>query len=254
MRLKYKKLIIMFSLAIMLIGLGTFSMIAPKVDFSFGSGSSADTATGSAIAAMSDDEVESDITTLVKNYLDAKQKVSMEEMQECVSDVSKVDQKRLVTEAEYIEEYKNIECTIRDDGLSEGTFRVYVYYEAKIYDIDTLVPSLTALLVTGTPEGKFLINLSKIDGTDQKAIDELDNSDEIKDKIDSVQKKLEDIVSKNADVRDFYQMLESSGEDSSEENNENISNEAGTQAQDPNQSAATQDPNQAVATQAPAAQ
>lgn len=252
MRLKYKKLIVIFSLAIMLIGLGTFSLIAPSVDFSFGGGSAANSATGSAIAALSDDEIESDITTLIKNYLDAKQKVSMDEMKECVSDISKIDEKRLVTEAEYIEEYKNIECTIRDDGLSDGIFRVYVYYEAKIYDIDTLVPSLTALVVTGTPEGKFLINLSKIDSKDQRAIDKLDNSDEIKKKIDSVQKKLEDIVSKNADVRDFYQMLESTNQDSNEENNENIGNEAGSAAQqqqaaDPNQ-AATTDPNQAAPT------
>ena len=238
MRLKYKKLIVIFSLAIMLIGLGTFSLIAPSVDFSFGGGSAANSATGSAIAALSDDEIESDITTLIKNYLDAKQKVSMDEMKECVSDISKIDEKRLVTEAEYIEEYKNIECTICDDGLSDGIFRVYVYYEAKIYDIDTLVPSLTALVVTGTPEGKFLINLSKIDSKD------------------SVQKKLEDIVSKNADVRDFYQMLESTNQDSNEENNENISNEAGSAAQqqqaaDPNQAAPTVDPNQAAATTDP---
>lgn len=256
MRLKYKKLIVIFSLAIMLIGLGTFSLIAPSVDFSFGGGSAANSATGSAIAALSDDEIESDITTLIKNYLDAKQKVSMDEMKECVSDISKIDEKRLVTEAEYIEEYKNIECTICDDGLSDGIFRVYVYYEAKIYDIDTLVPSLTALVVIGTPEGKFLINLSKIDSKDQRAIDKLDNSDEIKKKIDSVQKKLEDIVSKNADVRDFYQMLESTNQDSNEENNENIGNEAGSAAQqqqaaDPNQAAPTVDPNQAAATTDP---
>lgn len=256
MRLKYKKLIVIFSLAIMLIGLGTFSLIAPSVDFSFGGGSAANSATGSAIAALSDDEIESDITTLIKNYLDAKQKVSMDEMKECVSDISKIDEKRLVTEAEYIEEYKNIECTICDDGLSDGIFRVYVYYEAKIYDIDTLVPSLMALVVTGTPEGKFLINLSKIDSKDQRAIDKLDNSDEIKKKIDSVQKKLEDIVSKNADVRDFYQMLESTNQDSNEENNENIGNEAGSAAQqqqaaDPNQAAPTVDPNQAAATTDP---
>ena len=229
MRLKYKKLIVIFSLAIMLIGLGTFSLIAPSVDFSFGGGSAANSATGSAIAALSDDEIESDITTLIKNYLDAKQKVSMDEMKECVSDISKIDEKRLVTEAEYIEEYKNIECTICDDGLSDGIFRVYVYYEAKIYDIDS---------------------------KDQRAIDKLDNSDEIKKKIDSVQKKLEDIVSKNADVRDFYQMLESTNQDSNEENNENIGNEAGSAAQqqqaaDPNQAAPTVDPNQAAATTDP---
>ena len=266
MRLKYKKLIVIFSLAIMLIGLGTFSLIAPSVDFSFGGGSAANSATGSAIAALSDDEIESDITTLIKNYLDAKQKVSMDEMKECVSDISKIDEKRLVTEAEYIEEYKNIECTICDDGLSDGIFRVYVYYEAKIYDIDTLVPSLTALVVTGTPEGKFLINLSKIDSKDQRAIDKLDNSDEIKKKIDSVQKKLEDIVSKNADVRDFVlggtrhvgdvAPLAVFLQYSNEENNENIGNEAGSAAQqqqaaDPNQAAPTVDPNQAAATTDP---
>ena len=39
MRLRYKKLIIIFTLAIMLIGMGTFSMIAPNVNFSFGKGS-----------------------------------------------------------------------------------------------------------------------------------------------------------------------------------------------------------------------
>ncbi len=52
MRLKYKKLIVIFSLAIMLIGLGTFSLIAPSVDFSFGGGSAANSATGSAIASF----------------------------------------------------------------------------------------------------------------------------------------------------------------------------------------------------------
>ena len=37
MRLKYKKLIIIFTVAIMFIGLGTFSVIAPSLDFSLGS-------------------------------------------------------------------------------------------------------------------------------------------------------------------------------------------------------------------------
>lgn len=230
MRLKYKKLILFITLAIMFIGMGTFSLIAPTVDFSFAKGiGSSRTGTGSALDAMSDEDIEEDITSLIKKYFDAKQKVDMTELAECVSDVSHVEEKRLVTEAEYIEEYKNIECTILNEGLREGTYRVYVYYEAKIYDIDTLVPSLTALYVTINDEGKFTIYLSAIESEDQKAIDKLDNSDKIKKKIDTVQKKLQDIVSKNADVRDFYQMLESSDTEDSTEDNENISQE-GTQA------------------------
>lgn len=252
MRLKYKKLIIFITLAIMFIGMGTFSLIAPTVDFSFSAGNSAKTSTESALSAMSDEDIEEDITDLIKKYLKAKQEVDMDVLAECVSDVSHVEEKRLVTDAEYIEEYKNVECTILNDGLKEGAYRVYVYCEAKIYDIDTLVPSLTALYVTMNDEGKFIIYLSAVESDDKKAIDKLDNSDKVKKKIDTVQKKLQDIVSKNADVRDFYQMLESSEANDSTENNENISQE-GTQATG---ASATQ-PTAAPATQpttAPAAQ
>ena len=163
MRFKYKKLIIIFTLAIMFIGMGTFSMIAPNVEVSLGKGKkTADTATGSALAAKSDSEIEEDINMLMKNYFDAKQQVDMKELSECVSDVSHIEEKRLVAEANYIEEYKNMECTIRNDGLKEGAYRVYVYYEAKVYDIDTLVPSLTALYITADRNGKFNINLIHI--------------------------------------------------------------------------------------------
>ena len=232
MRLRYKKLIIIFTLAIMLIGMGTFSMIAPNVNFSFGkSGKDSINSKGGKLTSISDKEVESDITMLIKNYFDAKQRVDMTELAECVSDISHVDEKRLVTEAEYIQEYKNIECTITNEGLREGTYRVYVYYEAEIYGIiDTLVPSLTALYVTSDKNDKFTIYLSEIKKDDQKAIEALDSSTDVQKMIDSVQKKLEDIVSKNADVRDFYQMLESSNSENDEEHNENIDKEGGQAA------------------------
>lgn len=231
MRLRYKKLIIFFTLAIMLIGMGSFSLVAPNVNFAFGRSSGGDSdLQGNVLADKSEEDIRSEITTLVKNYFDAKQRVDMEALGECVSDISHVDEKRLVTEAEYIEEYKNIECTILNDGLKDGTFRVYVYYEAKIYDIDTLVPSLTALYVTADKNGKFTIFMSVIDNDSQKAIDKLDNSDKIQKMISSVQKDLESIVSKNSDVRDFYQMLESESEEDSKEDNTNIDKEASTAA------------------------
>lgn len=230
MRLRYKKLIIIFTLAIMLIGMGTFSLIAPSTNFSFVKGEDGNAPSTGALSTMSDKEIEASITTLIKNYFDAKQRVDMTELAECVSDISHVDEKSLVTEAEFIEEYKNIECTILHEGLREGTYRVYVYYEAKIYDIDTLAPSLTALYVTSDKDGKFTIYLSVIKSEDQEAIEALDNSPEVQKMIDSVQKNLEEIVSKNADVRDFYQMLESSDSEDDEEHNENISKEGGNAA------------------------
>ncbi|MBR1743699.1 MAG: hypothetical protein IJ733_17900 [Lachnospiraceae bacterium] len=227
MRLRYKKFILFFTLAIMLIGMGTFSMIAPNVDFTIGASSrGTKTVTGSVLASMSEEDIRSEIVTLVKNYFDAKQQVDTEALEECVSDISHVSVQRLVTDAEYIEAYKNIECTILDDGLPEGCFRVYVYYEAKIYDIDTLLPGLTALYVKADKNGKFSIYLSAISSEEHDAIDQLDNLPKIKKKIDSTQKRLEEIANKNADVRDFYQMLESSSEDDGTEDNTDIEKEA----------------------------
>lgn len=245
MRFKYKKLIVMFTIAIMFIGLGTFSLIAPSVDFSSGKenntnnniSGSVDNSSSSSIKTvkntldnMSDSEIKAAISTLVETYLDAKQRVDIDKLSECVSDPSRIDNKRLVAEAGYIEEYKNIECTVKK-GPDNGTYRVYVYYDAKVYDIDTLVPSLTALYIKSDDnEGNFKIYLGTIDDDAQEAIAKLDNSEEIKQIVDSVQKKLEELVSSNEDVKDFYQMLESSNESNEAvEENENIDKE-GTKA------------------------
>jgi len=236
----------------MLIGMGSFSLVAPNVNFAFGRNSEGDSSLkGSLLSDKSEEDIKSEITTLVKDYFDAKQRVDMEALAECVSDISHVEEKRLVTEAEYIEEYKNIECTILNDGLKDGAFRVYVYYEAKVYDIDTLVPSLTALYVTADKNGKFTIYLDVIGNDDQKAIDKLDNSEKVKKMITSVQKDLESIVSKNADVRDFYQMLENSGTDDDKEDNTNIHKEGTSATSVPNTGAATPAPSNGTVTPAP---
>lgn len=243
MRFKYKKLILMFTIAIMFIGLGTFSLVAPSIDFSIGDtdeGSNSNSKNNnissgdnnsaqSVVANMSESEIKSAISSLVENYLDAKQRVDIEKLAEYVSDADRLDNKRLVAEAEYIEEYKNIECTIKK-GPEESTYRVYAYYDVKVYDIDTLVPSLTALYIKADSSGNFKIYLGTIDNETQEEIAKLDNSEEIKKIADSVQKRLEELVSSNEDVRDFYEMLESNNESNEAvEENENIDKE-GTKA------------------------
>ena len=82
------------------------------------------------------------------------------------------------------------------------------------------------MFIKADENGSFEIYLGTIDGEAQEMLDKLDNSDEIKKIADSVQKRLEEIVSSNEDVRDFYEMLESSDEtNESVEENENIDKE-----------------------------
>ena len=169
-----------------------------------------------------------------------------------MTDVDNIDERKLVAAAEYIEKYENISCTIKE-GYETGSYRVYAYHEDKLYDIDTKIPSLTALYIKMQPDGRFMLHFGTLSGKEQKKIEKLDASKDVKVLQDSVNKKLEELQSTNQEVRDFCNMLnESSGD--GPESTANIDGEAGSaNGATPvptAQGAQTQAP---VATQAPAA-
>ena len=60
--------------------------------------------------------------------------------------------------SEYLEEYTNITCYTKP-GLEENSYFVYVSYDAKLQDIDTMAPGLTAYYVYTAEDGSL-----KIDG------------------------------------------------------------------------------------------
>lgn len=215
MPLKYKMLVFLFSLGIMLIGLGTFSMISPNAgwipDFNSGDREASEVSTFGSIQSVdgkSEGDIQSELEELVKRYFTAKQQVDMKLMKQCVSDISNVEERKLMAEAEYVESYEDIQCLVLD-GPKEGTYRVYVYCGVKIYDIDTLIPSLVALYITMNEDHEFQVYIGTLESKEQKYIDELDQSDRVQSLIQMVQNNMEDVISTDSKVRDFYGMLES---------------------------------------------
>lgn len=232
MPLRYKKLAILFSLGIMLIGFGTFSMVAPGFEFSFGGKKEENISAAATFGAIkpvegkTQSEIQTEIEELMKRYFTAKQQVDMDMIGQCVSDIAYVEEKKLLAESEYVESYENIQCMVLD-GASEGAYRVYVYYDVKIYDIETLIPSLNVLYVNLNEEGNLQIYFGTLDANEQKCIDELDQCKEVQELISTVSKKMEEVISSDEQVREFYEMLESVNNTSSQtENNENIQQEA----------------------------
>lgn len=249
MPLRYKKFILIFTLAVMLIGLGTFSLMAP--DLKFGLPSASADGVEKALKGKSDADIKKEITELMKGYFDAKLKVDMKELAEYVTDVENMDERKLVAEAEYIENYDNISCTVKK--MSErGSYRVYVYHEDKYYDIQAAIPSLTAVCVKIQDDGVFMLHYGTLTGKEQKEINKLDNSSDVKKLKDSVNKKLEELKNSDAEVKEFCEMLESASSNDEEEGTENIQNEAGSANGATQAPVVTQAPQQA-ATQAPAA-
>lgn len=212
---KYKKFILLFSLGIILIGFGTFSMISPDLHISFHKQTTKDAARVVSFGAIhsldgrSEGNIRQELDTLVQRYYTAKQQVDMDMIADCVSNVGHIDEKKLMTEAEYVEGYRNINCKILD-GATRGAYRVYVYYDVKIFDIDTLIPSLNALYIKQNDQGSFKIYLDTLKSGEQKYIDKLDNSKQVQELVTSVQNQLETVISQDSEVRGFYEMLESS--------------------------------------------
>lgn len=252
MPLRYKKLIWIFTLAIMLIGLGTFSLLATEISFAFSSKGDKDSAAEQALEGKSKKEIEQEIQELIEGYFTTKLQVNMDALGDYVSDVSHIDEKKLVAEAEYIEAYNNIECTIFD-GSEKASYRVYVYHEDKYYGIDVNIPSLTGLYVKAAKGGKFVVYTGTLSSKEQDKLEELDQSAEVIKLRDQVNEKLTTLINSNQQVKEFYEMLENSNVDE-EEGTENIDQEAGSAAgaADPAAGAAAQTaaPSASPATQA----
>lgn len=213
MPMKYKKFIFLFTFGIMLIVLGTFSIIFP--DFHFQINRSEEhhpikIASFGAIHSLngkSEGNIRQELDSLVQRYYTAKQQVDMDTIAGCVSNVGHIDEKKLMTEAEYVEDYRNISCKILD-GATSGAYRVYVYYDVKIFDIDTLIPSLNALYIKQDDQGSFKIYLDTLKSSEQKYIDRLDSSKQVQELVTSVQNQLRTVISQDSEVRGFYEMLE----------------------------------------------
>lgn len=174
---------------------------------------------------LTNEELTTTINELVTNYYAAKKNIDMKEMKKYVSNIKYVQQQKLLTEAEYVEDYRNFNCLVLN--ADEGSYRVYAYYYVKIYNVDTLIPSLSALYVSEDFNGDLKIYLGSLNSREQDIINTLDNLDIVKELSRSVQEELNTIIANDQQVKKFYKMLrDMTVSGTEEESNENIDSEA----------------------------
>ncbi len=148
-----------------------------------------------------------EINELVTEYYKATIDVNMEKIAELVSDVSQIDQEKLITQASYMENIDNIICyTI--DGPVEGTFRVYVYYDMKLYGITTPAPALSALYITMASDGRYIIYLSGLDSDAQNFITSTDMSEDVVYLKKIVNDRFERVVETDEQLKAFCDMID----------------------------------------------
>lgn len=146
------------------------------------------------------------INELIKNYLDASLTCDKDALGKVVIDVENVDMSELEAKKKLVEEYQNVECYTLD-GEEAGEYLVYVYSELKFADVDTAAPGLMRLYVKTDEDGEVKIQIGSQTQEIKEWIAKADESEEVKKIINTVNYKLEEAISKDSALRDFYSKL-----------------------------------------------
>lgn len=232
MKLKYKKLIIIISIGALFLSFLILTLIPTG-------GESTNQIEDAPLAKCE----EEDIITLISSYFQAKRDVDMELMEPLVSDINQIDQEKLITQAEYVEDYQNITCyTLENED--NGALRVYIRFDMKLKNINTLAPSLSGVYVTVGSDGKYVIYLSALDENEEEFILSADKNSHVADLQNEVTKQLQDALNADEAFRQLYQKMDQEAAAALAFPGENPTPEA-QQPADPNATPAPADPNAA---------
>ncbi len=228
MKLKYKKMVIGITMGTMCIGFVTFSLLTPTTSKSANANDKSkveqEASTNNAILSSAEPSLEPsknvsdgvmelkedaypEIKELVEKYYKATAECNVDELGKLVTDITHIDEQNLRNKDEIIEGYENIQCyTV--DGPDEGSYRVYACIDVKIQDINTPAPGVYGLYVTTTPEGELRVCNTVIDDQTQLFIDKADGLDTVKKLNDTINTKFQEVITKDADLKAFYDKLE----------------------------------------------
>ena len=195
MKLRYKKLVIIISVATLVLGFFILTLIP--------TGRGGNDASSASLELTDNEEIK----TLIQDYFTAKKNVDMDAFTTIVSDVSQLNRAKLTAMAAYVEDYQNIECYVIEDEQNGGC-RVYVKYDLKMKNIDTLAPSLSAFYLTNTSDNKYVIYLSALDEVQEDFINSADENEAIVNLENDVQKAMNDAINSDPVFKQLYQRMD----------------------------------------------
>ncbi|MDD7389744.1 MAG: SH3 domain-containing protein [Lachnospiraceae bacterium] len=116
------------------------------------------------------------------------------------------DKDTVAKESEYIEDYQNIKCYSKK-GILDDTYVVYVYYEVKFKNIDTLAPSMIREYVCTNEDGALYINNGEVSGEVASWLEEVQTSDSAVSLINRVNEDLAKAASSDQKLYDLIAKL-----------------------------------------------
>ncbi len=146
------------------------------------------------------------VNNLVNQYFTALQDGNVETYKQISNELTPEDEIRIVKKSEYIESYQNIVCYSKK-GPVDNSYIVFAYYDIKFAGIDTLAPGLKSLYICTDESGGLYVNDAELDAEVEAYINQLAEEEDIKELIESVNNKYNEVVSADQNLRVFITNL-----------------------------------------------
>ena len=144
---------------------------------------------------------DADVLTVMTSYYAAKTNKDLETLKKLDPSIDETEEKANL-DSSYVESYSNIK-TYSKQGPTEDSCVVYVCYDGKVQNIDTLVPSLTQFYLKKDAEGSYVITDPTGDQAAESFIEETRKSTEVQNLIDTVNKQCEDAKNSDPVLKEF---------------------------------------------------
>ncbi|MDO5539273.1 MAG: SH3 domain-containing protein [Eubacteriales bacterium] len=153
------------------------------------------------------------VLTTMTSYYSARTNGDTETLKKIDPSMDEQEQTNLTNS--YVESYSNIK-TYSKEGPTSGNYVVYVCYDGKVKDIDTLVPSLTQFYLKTNEEGSLYIADVSGDAQAEQFVEDTRKSSEVQNLIDEVAQKCEAAENSDPALKEFMQQYGNSQSSSDE--------------------------------------
>lgn len=161
---------------------------------------------------------DSDIHSLIVGYIDAAYiKADMEAVALVVDDTTNINVEKYNSRKKYIESYENIKC-YKFDSAIENAYIVFVTYDTKLYNIETLAPSAETFIVKSSGNDKKLVihNLTVSEELDSyiAGASKFAYTSEIRTDIEN---RLKEALANDTELKKVYDLMLTTGSKATEE-------------------------------------
>ena len=156
-----------------------------------------------------------EIDELIQKYFTSMANNDIETLKQILVEVLPEDEVSVKTGSEQIEQYDNVVCYTKT-GNVENSYIVFASYEVKFVGINTTAPGLLSFYVITKDDGSLCIQ-NKLDEEVKDYIQNIIVEDkEVADLFEASQKRYEQALSDDADLKTFVDKLESENKESTE--------------------------------------